>query len=199
MTTMNAPECLTCDDTGVVPGNEVFSAAMCKCGAGETLQQPGVRAMSFVHNEPEFTFGAVNISREGMTYGGAVIEDGGRAYRTLMAVLHGQEPNREDRHPRIPVQDIMLQDLGLMVARLAHALALHSPNDHLLRNAESILARHGMQSGVDYKALPALPRITWPNPAQHANFNLERRDDPHNMSNRHNPLNQGRRRSDREE
>jgi hypothetical protein len=214
---LTAPACLACDDCGVVTGNSVLQTAFCRCPTGQTLRTPGAEsdpindlAVMIAAHEPlgsivslppmkqQFVFGAICIDEAGMTYAGARIEDAGRAYRSLMAVLHGQEPNPDDRPPRFPSKDLAVQDLGLMVARLAHALALHSPNDHMLRSATTILTRHGMQSGVDYKALPELPKIAWPTPEKVA-FNTDRREDPHNMSNRHNALNQGRRRSDRQD
>lgn len=196
---MNAPACLKCDDSGVVPGNEVFSAMPCRCKTGNPLRSVPHDTMRPARalDDPGFIFGSVKIDAEGMSYAGVKIEDAGRAYRTLIAVLHGVEPMRDDRHVSAPGHDVAVQDLGLMVARLAHALTLHSPNDHLLRGAEMILKRHGMQAGVDYKAISGLPKITWPQPDRR--FTIERRDDPHNMSNRHNALNQGRRSSDKRE
>lgn len=192
---MNAPKCVRCDDLGVMPGNAVFTADVCSCQAGRLLAAPYIADPAVTPDDPAFSFGAVRIDEGGMTYEGVKIIDAGRAYRTLMSVLHGQEPDRDDRPPRFPSKDNALHDMGLMLARLAHSLALHSPNDALLRESEKVLERYGMQAGVDYKALTA--RFTFPAPT--GQFSTERRNDPHNPSNRSNALNQHRRRSDKEE
>jgi hypothetical protein len=192
---MKAPECVKCDDLGVMPGNAVFNADICSCASGRALSKPLIADLDVTADDPAFSFGALRIDEGGMTYDGIKIVDAGRAYRTLMAVLHGQEPDKDDRPPRFPSKDTALHDMGMMLALLAHSLALHSPNDSLLREAEKVLMRYGMQAGVDYKALTA--RLTFPAPT--GQFSTERRNDPHNPSNRANPLNQHRRRTDRDD
>lgn len=201
---MNAPECVRCDDSGVVPGKREPDVAFCTCATGELLGNPyvksgaigGMRAEAFAG----MTLGPISIDEQGMAYRGERIEDVGRAYRTLMAVMHNRDPNPRDLPHTLAPLDTRIQDLGLMVARMAHALELASPGNELILNADKILKRNGLLSGVDYKALD-LPRQSkpWPVPGANGPFTTERRHDPHNMSNRHNPLNMGRRRSDRED
>lgn len=215
-TTTEAP-CTLCDDLGTIPGGK-YMPENCSCPKGRARRQ---REVAFTN-----VLATARLAEQGGKESPRLpsldvqIQDMALMIERLTVALTHAAPG----HPLLGAAERMLKRHGLHSVVFAPASAKVRANDLLgvipsmdridvekwMRDAictgtgitrfsageDGIEVEHVAVDSVLRPSAPPYAKM-WPVPT--GDFTTERRNDPHNPGNRHNPLNMGRRRSDQKE